>query len=147
MITKVLDAKQDRDLLERIYKYENEIFNDASVGKYNISPFAKYGKVYITYNEIDIVSVIEIINSFDNTAYIYGVSTNINYRNKGYAKTLLKKAITDLKESGVKYFELTVSTTNKIGIKLYESLNFKIIQILDNEYFDDEKRYLMRLEI
>lgn len=147
MITKVLDAKQDRDLLERIYKYENEIFNDASVGKYNISPFAKYGKVYITYNEIDIVSVIEIINSFDNIAYIYGVSTNINYRNKGYAKTLLKKAITDLKESGINNFELTVSTNNIIGIKLYESLNFKIIQILDNEYFDNEKRYLMRLEI
>lgn len=46
MYNKVLDAKQDRDLLERIYKYENEIFNDASVGKYNISPFAKYKSIY-----------------------------------------------------------------------------------------------------
>lgn len=51
MITKVLDAKQDETYLKE-YKYENEIFNDASVGKYNISPFAKYGKVYITYNKL-----------------------------------------------------------------------------------------------
>lgn len=141
-----LDAKKNRDILEKIYKYEENIFGEAGVGKYNISPFTKYGRTYAIYNENDIISAIEVLLSND-TAYIYGVSTNLKYQNMGYAKKLVNFVLDDLINSNFKFIELTVTCNNKRAIKLYEDFNFKVKEILENEYFDNEKRYLMRKEV
>lgn len=142
MIIKRLDAKKNRDLLEKIYLYEEKIFGGASVGKYNISPFAKYGRVYCIINDNkDIVSAIEVLQN-DMIAYLYGISTNT----PGYARILLNYVLNDLKNDNFKIIELTVTCDNKRAIKLYKDFDFKIIENLDNEYFDNEKRYLMRKE-
>ena len=50
----------------------------------------------------------------------------------------------DLKDISI--FELTVTCSNTYAIRLYSSLGFKITKNLDNEYFDNEKRFLMRKE-
>lgn len=146
MIIKKLNAKTDKNILEMIYKYEIEIFGKASIGKYNISPFAKYGRVYAIYNSNEIISVIEVMLSF-NLAYLYGVSTNKKYQHMGYAKKLLKFVLDDLTKLNFTSFELTVTCTNVYAIKLYKNFDFKIKEILENEYFDNEKRYLMRKDI
>ncbi|WP_068268125.1 GNAT family N-acetyltransferase [Caviibacter abscessus] len=145
---KLLDAKKDRDVLYRIYKYENEVFGESGVGRYNISPFTKYGKTFAIYNDVDIISVVEIIFSKNHDmAYIYGVSTNEKYRFKGYATKLLNFAINNLKNDNIKYVELTVETKNEIANKLYAKMGFKNIECLENEYFDDNPRYLLRKEL
>lgn len=144
MIIKKLDATLDRDILKRIYLYEEKIFGTAGVGQYNISPFTKYGSTYAIFNDTDIISVIEVIFSRDNIAYIYGVSTNEKYQNKGYARILMNFMFSDLKDISI--FELTVTCSNTYAIRLYSSLGFKITKNLDNEYFDNEKRFLMRKE-
>lgn len=146
MKIKRLDAKADRKLLEKIYLYEEEIFGKAGVGQYNISPFTKYGRTYAIYNDRDIISVIEVLQC-NMLSYIYGVSTNKSYQNMGYAKKLLTFVINDLKISNFEFIELTVTCTNEKAIKLYQSFDFKIKELLENEYFDNEKRYLMRKEI
>lgn len=146
MKIKRLDAKADRKLLEKIYLYEEEIFGKAGVGQYNISPFTKYGRTYAIYNDKDIISVIEVLQC-NKLSYIYGVSTNKSYQNMGYAKKLLTFVINDLKISNFEFIELTVTCTNEKAIKLYQSFDFKIKELLENEYFDNEKRYLMRKEI
>lgn len=140
-----LNAK-DKNLLKRIYLYEEKIFGKAGVGQYNISPFTKYGRTYAIYDEIDVISVIEVLQSND-TVYIYGVSTNLKYQNMGYAKKLLNFVLNDLKKNNFKFVELTVTIENIKAIKLYESFEFKVKEILENEYFDNKKRYLMRKEI
>jgi len=43
---KILDAKKDSDLLFKIVEHENKVFGEATVGNWNIKPFAKYGKVF-----------------------------------------------------------------------------------------------------
>lgn len=144
---KLLDAKKDRDLLYRIYKYEKDIFKEAAVGRYNISPFTKYGKTFVIYNEKDIISVVEVLFSRNNIAYIYGVSTNEKYRFKGYATKLLNFAIDNLREDNIKYVELTTETTNTIALDLYQKMGFKNVEYLENEYFDNNPRYLLRKEL
>lgn len=147
MIMKIIDAKKDRDILKRIYTYEENIFFDAAVGKYNISPFSKYGRTYAIYDEKDIICVVETIFSLDKTAYLYGVSTNIKYRKQGYATKLLKYIIDDLKKENIKNIELTVGEENKEAIKLYKKLGFYNKEYLENEYFDNTNRLLMSKEL
>lgn len=144
---KILDSKKDRDILKKIYEYEEEIFGNAAVGKYNISPFCKYGRCYCLLLENEIVSVVEVLFSLDKKAYIYGVFTNTNFRNKGYAKEILNFVINDLEKLDIKSIELTVSLNNEIGLHLYKNLGFLEVELLENEYFDNEKRYLMRKDI
>ncbi len=146
-IIKKLDAKKDKNILEKIYLYEEKVFGDAAVGRFNILPFAKYGACYAIYNEKDIICVIEILFSPDNIAYLYGVSTNENYRHQGYASKLLNFCMKEIEKYKIKHLELTVSPENEIGIKFYKKFNFKIIEYLENEYFENENRLLMRKEI
>ena len=57
---------------------------------------------------------------------------------------LMNFMFSDLKDISI--FELTVTFSNAYAIRLYSSLGFKITKKLDNEYFDNEKRFLMRKE-
>ncbi len=147
IIMKKLDSKKDKNILEKIYIYEEEVFGAAAVGRFNILPFAKYGSCYAIYNENDIICVIELLFSPTNIAYLYGVSTNKNYRHKGYATKLLKFCMNDIEKYNIKSLELTVSPENDIAINFYKKFNFEIIEYLENEYFENEHRLLMRKEI
>jgi len=140
---KKLDPILDEKILYRIVEMENVLFGDASIGNYNIKPMAKYGYVYAVLNDEDIVSVIEVMSSFDRElAYIYGVCTNTIYQNKGMANKLLNYVLEDLKNYGIKKVQLTVGVDNIIAQKLYSKFNFKIKERLQDEYRDGEERYL-----
>ena len=140
---KKLDPILDEDILYKIVEMEDLLFGEASIGNYNIKPMAKYGKVYVILNGVDIVSVIEVMSSFDRElAYIYGVCTNVSYQNKGMANKLLTYVLDELKKYKIKKVQLTVGIDNIIAQKLYSKFNFKIKEKLKNEYRDGEERYL-----
>ena len=144
---KILDSKKDSDLLFKVVEHENEVFGDATVGNWNIKPFAKYGRVFAMISDDkneELMSVIETLSSFDREiAYIYGVSTVPKFENNGYAKILLQYVIDDLKKMGIKKFELTVEVNNVIAQKVYKKIGFEIVEKLKNEYGDNAERYLM----
>ena len=143
---RILDAKKDSDLLFKIVEHENEVFGEATVGNWNIKPFAKYGKVFVMLSddEDELMSVIEVLSSFDReSAYVYGVSTVPKFQKNGYAKILLQFVMKTLKEMGIKKIELTVDMDNFTAKRIYEKLGFEIADNLDNEYGDNVERYLM----
>ena len=144
---RILDAKKDSDLLFKIVEHENEVFGEATVGNWNIKPFAKYGKVFVMLSDDkdELMSVIEVLSSFDReSAYVYGVSTVPKFQKNGYAKILLQFVMKTLKEMGIKKIELTVDMDNFNAKRIYEKLGFEIADNLDNEYGDNVERYLMR---
>lgn len=144
---RILDAKKDSDLLFKIVEHENEVFGEATVGNWNIKPFAKYGKVFVMLSddEDELMSVIEVLSSFDReSAYVYGVSTVPKFQKNGYAKILLQFVMKTLEEMGIKKIELTVDMDNFTAKRIYEKLGFEIADNLDNEYGDNVERYLMR---
>ena len=144
---RILDAKKDSDLLFKIVEHENEVFGEATVGNWNIKPFAKYGKFFVMLSddEDELMSVIEVLSSFDReSAYVYGVSTVPKFQKNGYAKILLQFVMETLKEMGIKKIELTVDMDNFTAKRIYEKLGFEIADNLDNEYGDNVERYLMR---
>ena len=144
---RILDAKKDSNLLFKIVEHENEVFGEATVGNWNIKPFAKYGKVFVMLSddEDELMSVIEVLSSFDReSAYVYGVSTVPKFQKNGYAKILLQFVMKTLEEMGIKKIELTVDMDNFTAKRIYEKLGFEIADNLDNEYGDNVERYLMR---
>lgn len=148
MEIKVLDPIKDNDLLYKIVEIEDRIFGAASIGNYNIKPMAKYGRVYVIIEDEIIVSIIEVMSSFDRKlAYIYGLLTESDYQNKGYAHKLLDFCIKDLKNMEIKKVQLTTGIENYKAIKLYKDFGFYVKEILEDEYKDGEKRYLFELNI
>ena len=143
MEIRILDPIKDEDILYDIVRLEDKIFKGASIGNYNIKPMAKYGKVYTILDEHEIISVAEVMSSFDEEmAYIYGFFTNTKYQNQGMGHKLLEFVLDDLKNIGINRVQLTAGVENIRACRLYEDFYFKIKENLEDEYKDGEKRYL-----
>lgn len=148
MEIKILDPIKDEDILYNIVEIEDIVFEGASIGNYNIKPMAKYGRVYAILEEKEIISVIEVMSSFNRKlAYIYGLFTSPKYRKKGMAHKLLDFVLNDLKKENIEKVQLTTGINNKEANKLYEDFNFKIVELLENEYKDYTKRYLYEVNL
>ncbi|CAM3248313.1 GNAT family N-acetyltransferase [Streptobacillus ratti] len=140
---KLLDPIKDEDILYSIVKLEDIVFEGASIGNYNIKPMAKYGRVYALLKGKEIISVIEVMSSFDREiAYIYGLFTNTKYQNQGMGHKILSLVLEELKKIGIKKVQLTTGIDNIRANKLYLDFNFYIKELLEDEYKDGEKRYL-----
>ncbi|WP_156299337.1 GNAT family N-acetyltransferase [Streptobacillus canis] len=145
---KLLDPIKDEHILYSIVELEDIIFEGASIGNYNIKPMAKYGRVYALLNGKEIVSIIEVMSSFDREmAYIYGLFTNTKYQNQGMAHRILGLVLDDLKKEGIKKVQLTTGTQNVKANKLYLDYNFYVKELLKDEYKDGEERYLYEVLI
>ena len=47
-----LNYKKDIGLFDEIVEHENRVFGEGSVGKWNIKPFTKYGKVFVVVKKL-----------------------------------------------------------------------------------------------
>lgn len=144
-----LDSEKDSELLFQIVKHEDEVFQKASIGNFNIKPFAKYGKVFAMLHKEDKmeepVSIIEVLRSFNGEkGYLYGVSAVPKYEKQGHTRKLLEYVINYLLKNNIDIIELTVSENNERAINMYLKSRFKIVKKLKNEYGNDGQRYLMR---
>ena len=166
VIMRELHAKKDEKLLFDIVEHENKVFGDASIGNWNVKPFAKYGKIYATLIQDEnqnekIVSVVEVLSSFNrDKAYIYGVFTVPEFQGKKYATKLLKFVLENLEKLGIKNNEVALILADKykvvhdglgaLRLKLGEELElidknaFKFLWVVDFpmfEWSEEENRY------
>ena len=167
-----LNHSKDQKLFDEIVEHEDKVFGDGSVGKWNIKPFAKYGKVFAVLKKTgrccngesceedksgrnlskqgdtsteELVSVIEVLRGFDmRTAYLYGVSTVPEYERQGHAGKLLAYVMDYLIRHDISTVELTVGIDNEAAKNLYKKAGFIIVEKLENEYGENIDRYLMR---
>ena len=167
-----LNHSKDQKLFDEIVEHEDKVFGDGSVGKWNIKPFAKYGKVFAVLKKTgrccngesceedksgrnlskqgdtsteELVSVIEVLRGFDmRTAYLYGVSTVPEYERQGHAGKLLAYVMDYLIRHDISTVELTVGIDNEAAKNLYKKAGFVIAEKLENEYGENIDRYLMR---
>ena len=69
------------------------------------------------------------------------------YRRKKVATQLIKESIEAMKEYGANELYLEVRMSNITAVKLYESLDFKIVKELRHYYRDMEGAYLMAQKV
>ena len=171
-----LSHDKDNKLFDEIVEHEDKVFGEGSVGKWNIKPFAKYGKVFAVLKKgknnytgencgenrddrkldglegdnvkEEFISVIEVLRGFDmSTAYLYGVSTVPEYERQGHAGKLLAYVMNYLMKHDISKVELTVGIDNEAAKNLYKKAGFVIAEKLENEYGENIDRYLMRYSV
>lgn len=83
-------------------------------------------------------------------AEIIDIIVNPDYRERGYGKCLIIKALDEIKNNKCLNITLEVSSNNDVAIKFYSNLGFKKVRRIKNYYFDIESNvcydaYLMEL--
>lgn len=131
--------------LEAIKEIEDESFRN---------PFTKEDLLYeISQNPVSNFLVLEkdgnVIGFIDywvtfDSATIDQIAIKKSERKQGFAKILLEKSISDLKELGeVSFFTLEVRASNEPAINLYKSFGFQKVTIKEKYYDDGEDAIYM----
>jgi len=90
--------------------------------------------------------VLSKISSFrlKKSGHIISIAVIPEYRGLGIGKLLMLNALKSLKEEyGCEESFLEVRVSNKIAIKLYLDLGYKIVDVLKSYYIDGEDAYMM----
>lgn len=128
-VTNVVDADRCDELLTKLIHDERQ-YNDTIDDNYIVTNhFNKMlddeNIIILAYyiNEI-IVGYILIRRTSNNTCLLDGLYVEKEYRNKGIGKSLLKEAISRIKNMNVKYVDINVMYNNIIAKHIYEKLGF-----------------------
>ena len=128
-VTNVVDADRCDELLTKLIHDERQ-YNDTIDDNYIvINHFNKMlddeNIIILGYyiNEI-IVGYILIRRTSNNTCLLDGLYVEKEYRNKGIGNSLLKDAISRIKNMNVKYVDINVMYNNIIAKHIYEKLGF-----------------------
>lgn len=128
-VTNVVDADRCDELLTKLIQDERQ-YNDTIDENYIVTNhFSKMlndeNIIILAYyiNEI-IVGYILIRRTSNNTCLLDGLYVEKEYRNKGIGNSLLKDAISRIKNMNVKYVDINVMYNNIIAKHIYEKLGF-----------------------
>ena len=128
-VTNVVDADRCDELLTKLIQDERQ-YNDTIDDNYIVTNhFNKMlddeNIIILAYyiNEI-IVGYILIRRTSNNTCLLDGLYVEKEYRNKGIGNSLLKEAISRIKNMNVKYVDINVMYNNIIAKHIYEKLGF-----------------------
>lgn len=74
------------------------------------------------------------VKTYGDTAYVYGVRTDVSHLREGSAEKLLKGVISDLEKTGAGRALLQVSSCNVPAVRLYEKLMFSVEERMELWY-------------
>ena len=128
-VTNVVDADRCDELLTKLIHDERQ-YNDTIDDNYIVTNHFNQmlddeNIIILGYyiNKI-IVGYILIRRTSNNTCLLDGLYVEKEYRNKGIGKSLLKEAISRIKNMNVKYVDINVMYNNIIAKHIYEKLGF-----------------------
>lgn len=92
--------------------------------------------IYLAENDNGVIGKVHLEVS-EGTGGIYGLGVLPEYRNKGYGREILVRAIEKLQERNIKGIMLQVAVKNKRALNLYCSCGFEVTSTMD--YFEMQK--------
>ena len=128
-VTNVVDADRCDELLTKLIHDErqyNETIEDNYIITNHFNKMLDDENIIILayYINKTIVGYILIRRTSNNTCLLDGLYVEKEYRNKGIGKSLLKEAISRIKNMNVKYVDINVMYNNIIAKHIYEKLGF-----------------------
>lgn len=135
--------------LDQIMKIEKISFPDrkAYSRSYFETLYRNYPQGFIIAEAENKVIGYTICRSRNGFAEIISLAVDPDWREKGIGTKLINFLINHFKERGFKKIILHVRTENKKAIVFYQSLGFKILNIIENYYSNGKDSYLMKKEI
>lgn len=137
MIRKMKDSD-----IDEIVKDEVEIFGESLGDSMLKNELSNQNALYLVLEEDNkILGYIGLWINLDN-AQILNFYIKKDYRNQGFGSTLLKEAIKNLEDNGVKIISLEVRESNLNAIDLYEKFNFRMEYKRKYYYKDGEDAHV-----
>jgi ribosomal-protein-alanine N-acetyltransferase len=140
----------DQELLDKLVDLETRTFRECGLSKWELVPLIQHGKLLVLFDEQDPVGFLELMNDWDNkeTAYVYALAIEEDYRNQGFGTKLIKSGMELLIEEGFSKASLTVDPENDPAIHVYkDKLGFKKKEHEKNVYGEGIDRYYMELDL
>lgn len=136
----------DLKLMNKIVEIEEEAFEgNGNVDLWILKALIRYGKVFVLVDGDEIITIAEYMQVLGkDEVFLYGISTRKKYRNRGNARKIMEESEKYLKKQGYNEIGLTVDPNNKIAMKLYKDLGYRIEEYQENEYGKGIHRYLMK---
>lgn len=136
----------DLKLMNKIVEIEEEAFEgNGNVDLWILKALIRYGKVFVLVEGDEIITIAEYMQVLGkDEVFLYGISTRKKYRNRGNARKIMEESEKYLKKQGYNEIGLTVDPNNKIAMKLYKDLGYRIEEYQENEYGKGIHRYLMK---
>jgi ribosomal protein S18 acetylase RimI-like enzyme len=138
--------------LDEIYDLERRTFKkDAFSKKLILNLILKntfFFKLIDGEHQNNIVGFIIIIQDREDRVNLVNFLIEKKNQQKGCATYLLNYTISKIKQlDKIKSIVLNVNSKNEVAINLYQKLNFRIVQKIENYYRQKESAYLMVLNI
>ena len=111
-----INIKKERDNKEQYL----ELLLEADPSKEMISKYLDDGELFVLTYQDELVCVAVVTKTDNDTVELKNIATKENYREKGYAKKMIKYLVDNYK---TRYKKMIVGTTeNNIYVLLFESL-------------------------
>lgn len=140
----------DQELLDKLVDLETRTFRESGLSKWELVPLIQHGKLLVLFDGKEPVGFLELMNDWDNkdTAYVYALAIEEDYRNQGLGTKLIKSGIELLTKEGYSKAKLTVDPENKPAIHVYrDKLGFEKKGYQKNVYGKGIDRYYMELDL
>lgn len=137
---------ENRGLIKKIFNNEVESFGVmGGADMWMIMSFIRYGKLYVLLDENnELLSVAQFQGVLGKKeVFLYGFSTSLKERGKGYGKILLEECHNKLKMLEIEKIYLTVDPENIQAINMYKKAGYLIEELQKDEYGKGIDRYLM----
>ncbi len=126
--------ESDYDLLGQLIDLENELHEGRGGGLngFELHSYIRYGRVYAAVQNDVVQGCCYYIKDFENPSkvYIYATSIRPGQNTEALAIDLLVCSLADLKESGTRMVEVTVSPSNYKAQRVYkEELGFSVLNL------------------
>ncbi|MFN2341296.1 MAG: GNAT family N-acetyltransferase [Halanaerobium sp.] len=140
----------DQELLDKLVELETRTFRECGLSKWELVPLIQHGKLLVLFDEQDPVGFLELMDDWDDedTAYLYALAIEEDYRNQGLGTKLIKSGMELLIAENYSKASLTVAPDNEPAIHVYkDKLGFENIAHKKNVYGDGIDRYYMELDL
>lgn len=136
--------------LEDIIAIEQQVFNTDSYPPFAIRQlFDISGDYFLVAKDGDktLGYVIGGLHASKKKGWVLSLGVHADGRGKGLGEKLTRKLIDLFNQADCKEIGLIVYPDNAVAIRIYKKLGFEGDQVLDNYFFDNEKRIEMTLII
>ena len=140
----------DQELLDQLVELETRTFREGGLSKWELVPLIQHGKLLVLFDEEEPVGFLELMNDWDHkdTAYVYALAIEEEYRNQGLGTKLIKSGMDLLVKEGYERAKLTVDPDNEPAIHVYkDKLGFEHKGYEKDVYGEGIDRYYMELSL
>lgn len=114
--------ENDTVMVDQLLDLEEEVHGEGALSLFEVFSYMRYGRVYAAMEYDELLGCTYFLKDFDNPnrVFLYGFVIKPSEAGKNLAQNLIKTAMADLRDSGVRIAEVAVNPANEKAIQVYE---------------------------